>query len=112
MNIQSQSSETARAILVLTNLPDQQSAEKLAQHLVSAKLAACINILSPCTSVYEWQGEIVKDTEVPVLIKASSAHYAALEAAIRERHPYELPEIIHVPITGGLAAYLDWIVKP
>ena len=111
MNIQSQLSETAKPILVLTNLPDQQSAEKLAQHLVSAKLAACINILAPCTSVYEWQGKLVSDTEVPLLIKASSAHYAALEAAIRAQHPYELPEIIHVPITGGLTAYLDWIVK-
>ena len=111
MNIQSQLSETARPILVLTNLPDQQSAEKLAQHLVSTKLAACINILAPCTSVYEWQGELVNDTEVPMLIKTSSAHYAALEAAIRAQHSYELPEIIHVPITGGLTAYLDWIVK-
>ena len=73
MNIQSQLSETARPILVLTNLPDQQSAEKLAQHLVSAKLAACINILAPCTSVYEWQGKLVNDSEVPLLIKTSSA---------------------------------------
>lgn len=112
MDIQSQSSEIARAILVLTNLPDQESAEKLAQHLVSKKLAACINILAPCTSVYEWQGKLVRDNEVPMLIKASSTHYAALETAIREWHPYELPEIIHVPITGGLTAYLDWIVKP
>ena len=111
MNIQSQSNETTRAILVLTNLPDQQSAEKLAQHLVSAKLAACINILAPCTSIYEWQGKIVNDTEIPMLIKASCANYAALEAAIRKSHPYELPEISHVPITGGLTAYLDWIVK-
>ena len=111
MNIQSQS-ENVRAILVLTNLPDQQSAEKLAQHLVSHRLAACVNILSPCTSFYEWEGKLVQDSEVPMLIKADSVHYAALEAAIRELHPYELPEIIHVPITGGLPAYLDWLVKP
>lgn len=112
MNIQSQIDEPVRAILVLTNLPDQQSAEKLAQHLITEKLAACVNILAPCTSVYRWQGELVRDSEVPILIKADGSHYAALEAAIRERHPYELPEIIHVPITGGLAAYLDWIVNP
>lgn len=112
MNIQSQIDEPVRAILVLTNLPDQQSAEKLAQHLITEKLAACVNILAPCTSVYRWQGELVRDSEVPILIKADGLHYAALEAAIRERHPYELPEIIHVPITGGLAAYLDWIVNP
>lgn len=112
MTIQSQITEPVRAILVLTNLPDQESAEKLAQYLVSSKLAACINILAPCTSIYEWQGNITRDTEVPMLIKAASAHYAALEAAIRERHPYELPEIIHVPVTGGLTAYLDWIVNP
>lgn len=111
MTIQSQITEPVRAILVLTNLPDQESAEKLAQYLVSSKLAACINILAPCTSIYEWQGSIARDTEVPMLIKAASAHYAALEAAIRERHPYELPEIIHVPVTGGLTAYLDWIVN-
>ncbi|HSH73444.1 MAG TPA: divalent-cation tolerance protein CutA [Methylophilaceae bacterium] len=97
------------AILVLTNMPDSNSAEKLADFLVSEKLAACVNLLSPCTSVYAWQGKIEKTAEFPMLIKTTIHCYPALEAAIIAMHPYELPEIIHVPIAGGLPAYLAWV---
>jgi len=108
MNIQSQSTGV---ILVLTSLPDQQSAEALAQHLIAAKLAACVNILAPCTSIYHWQGKTESASEIPLLIKTTQTSYAALEQTIRQRHPYELPEIIHVPVSGGLPAYLDWVVQ-
>jgi len=94
---------------VLTNLPDAASARTLARALVEARLAACVNILGPCQSVYRWQGQIEEATEIPVLIKTTAERYAALEAAIRRQHPYELPEIIAVPIQHGLPDYLAWV---
>ncbi|GAB2180008.1 divalent-cation tolerance protein CutA [Denitratisoma sp. agr-D3] len=97
-------------LLVLTNLPDADAARMLASRLVEGRLAACVNLLAPCTSVYRWQGQIEAATEVPLLIKTTAARYPALEAAIRENHPYELPEIIAVPIATGLPAYLGWVV--
>lgn len=96
-------------LLVITNLPDAYSAHALAGVLVEERLAACVNILAPCRSVYRWQGKTENAEEVPVLIKTTAARYAALEAAIRARHPYELPEIIAVPLAHGLPAYLEWV---
>ena len=96
-------------LLVITNLPERAAAEKLADALVAKRLAACINILAPCRSVYRWQGAVQHEEEHPVLIKTTRAAYAELEAQIRAHHPYELPEIIAVPIERGLPAYLDWV---
>ena len=96
-------------LLVLTNLPDRAAAERLAELLVENKLAACVNILAPCRSVYRWKGAVQHDEEHPVLVKTTAARYAELEAAIRAGHPYELPEIIAVPIERGLPAYLQWV---
>src|SRR3989449_9027428 len=101
--------KAADAYLVITNLPDRGSAAKLAHELVEKRLAACINILSPCRSIYRWRGKIEDAEEFPMLIKTTRARYAELEAAIRSGHPYELPEIVAVRLTGGLPAYLDWI---
>lgn len=97
------------AMVVLTNLPDRAAAEKLAASLVEQRVAACVNILAPCRSVYRWQGAVQNDEEHPVLIKTTAERYAALEAAIRAAHPYELPEIVALPIERGLPAYLNWI---
>jgi periplasmic divalent cation tolerance protein len=97
------------ALLVITNLPDRAAAEKLADALIEKRVAACVNILAPCRSVYRWKGAVQHDEEHPLLIKTSTERYAALEAAIRAGHPYELPEIVAVPIERGLAAYLDWV---
>ena len=96
-------------LLVLTNLPDRATAEKLADTLIAQQVAACVNILAPCRSVYRWQGAVQHDEEHPVLIKTTQERYPALEAAIRAAHPYELPEIIAVPIERGLPAYLEWV---
>jgi periplasmic divalent cation tolerance protein len=98
-----------QTLLVLTNLPDADSAQALATTLVGERLAACVNVLAPCRSVYRWQGAIESAQEVPLLIKTTAARYADLEAAIRAAHPYELPEIIAVPIAHGLPGYLDWV---
>lgn len=97
------------SLLVLTNLPDRASAERLAALLIEQRLAACVNLLPPCDSVYRWRGEIQRDEEHPLLIKTAQDRYAELEAAIRANHPYELPEVIAVPIVRGLPAYLHWV---
>ena len=96
-------------IVVLSNLPDRATALKLAQALVERRLAACVNVLGECVSVYRWKGEIENAGEVPELIKTRAARYEQVEAAIREIHPYELPEIIAVPATRGLEEYLQWV---
>ena len=96
-------------LLVLTNLPDRDAAVKLAHGLVERRLAACVNVLAACTSIYRWKGAIENAQEVPVLIKTRSALYDELEAAIKELHPYEVPEIIAVPVVRGLEEYLAWV---
>jgi len=96
-------------LLVITNLPDAASAERLAHQLVEARAAACVNQLAPCFSTYRWKGNIETSTEVPLLIKTTKEAYPRLEKLIRGVHPYELPEIIAVSVTAGLPAYLDWI---
>lgn len=96
-------------LTVLTNLPDQASAESLALLLVEKRFAACVNILPPVASIYRWQGKIETADEVPLIIKTTGKRYPELEAAIREAHPYEVPEIIAVPIHAGLPDYLQWI---
>lgn len=96
-------------LLVITNCPDEESANAIALALVEAKLAACVNILPRVQSIYRWQGVVESATEVPLLIKSTAANFPALEGAIKQRHPYELPEIIALPITQGLPAYLNWL---
>lgn len=98
-----------QALLILTTLPDQDAARQLARQLVEARLAACVNVLSPCTSVYRWQAAIQEETEIPLLIKTSAEGYAAVETFLLEHHPYELPEIVALPIVQGLPGYLDWV---
>ena len=104
------SQTSGQTLLIFTNLPDAASAQTLATMLVAERLAACVNVLAPCRSVYRWQGAIESAEEVPLLIKSTTGRYADLEAAIRAAHPYELPEIIAVPIAHGLPDYLSWIV--
>jgi len=96
-------------IVVLTNLPDRAAALKLAQELVAKRLAACVNVLPECASVYRWEGRIKSATEVPVLIKTRAQRYDEVESAIRRLHPYELPEIVAVPVVRGLDEYLEWV---
>jgi periplasmic divalent cation tolerance protein len=96
-------------IAVLTNLPDSDSAFNLARELVQLRLAACANVLAPATSFYVWEGKAEQATEFPVLIKTSAERYGAVETAIRERHPYSLPEIISWPVERGLPEYLRWV---
>jgi periplasmic divalent cation tolerance protein len=102
-------SSPANVLVVITNLPDRATAEKLADSLIGQRVAACVNILAPCRSVYRWKGAVQHDEEHPMLIKTTSERYPALEAAIRAGHPYDLPEIVAIPAGRGLPAYLDWV---
>jgi periplasmic divalent cation tolerance protein len=95
--------------LVLTTLPNAEIAGALARSLVESGLAACVNILAPCRSIYRWQGDVHEDGEVPLFIKTTAKLYPAVEAYIHQHHPYDLPEIIALKITAGLPDYLRWV---
>jgi periplasmic divalent cation tolerance protein len=97
------------ALLVLTNCPDLGTADRIALVLVENGLAACVNRLAPVESTYRWQGAIERALEHPLLIKTTRERYGELEQAIRALHPYEVPEIIAVPIVAGFSAYLRWV---
>ena len=96
-------------LLVMTNMPDVDSANALGRQIVEARAAACVSQLAPCISTYRWRGKIETSTEVPLVIKTTRAAYPELEKLISLAHPYELPEIIAVPVEVGLPAYLAWI---
>lgn len=98
-------------LLIITNFPDADSARRLATHAVEFRLAACVNILAPCRSVYRWEGRVEDGEEHPLLIKTTAQRYAALERAILEHHPFEVPEIIALPVSTGLPAYLGWVAS-
>lgn len=95
--------------LILCTCPDRDTADKIARLLVTGQLAACVNILPGILSVYTWQGQVESAQEHLLLIKSSKDRYRALEAAIRDNHPYDVPEIIAVPVEAGLPEYLHWI---
>jgi len=96
-------------IIVLTHVPDQSCAERIAKALIAAKLAACVNIGNAGQSVYEWQGKVEVQSEIPIQIKTSQKHYTNIEALILEMHPYELPDIIALNVYGGSLPYLQWV---
>jgi periplasmic divalent cation tolerance protein len=95
--------------LVLNTCPDQETAQKMATSLLETNLAACVSILPKVRSVYRWEGKIETSDEHMLLIKTTKMLFCALQEHILANHPYELPEIISVPISSGLDQYLDWI---
>lgn len=101
--------DAGNVLLVLTNLPDRESALRLATALVEKRLAACVNVLDGCTSVYRWQDAVQTEREIPLLIKTRSERFDALRDAIIAAHPYDLPEVIALSLDGGLDAYLRWV---
>ena len=94
---------------MLTHLPDRDTATGLARVLIAGRFAACVNVGAPVESMYHWRGKIETATEFPVMCKTTASRYAAVEAAIRAHHPYELPDIVAIPIIDGYAPYLEWI---
>jgi periplasmic divalent cation tolerance protein len=106
--MQSTSQNPQAAALVLTTLGADADAAALARTLVDERLAACVNVLAPMTSVYRWKGAVEHDREQQLVIKTSRARVEALQARLRQLHPYELPEFL-VLQAGGSEAYLSWI---
>jgi periplasmic divalent cation tolerance protein len=98
-----------QCIVVLCTCPEGAPATQLAEQLVVENLAACVNRVAGVVSHYRWQGRVHQDTETLLLIKTTQDRLAALSARIMVLHPYELPEVVAVPVVGGLEAYLDWI---
>lgn len=97
------------ALIAFCTCPDRSQAESLAQALVERRLAACVSLLPGVHSVYRWQGRVEQADEVQLLIKTTAESFAALQAAVLELHPYELPELIAVEVAAGLVPYLAWI---
>ena len=95
-------------VIVLTTMPDDARADELARTLVDERLAACVNVHGPMMSTYRWQGTVERDAERQLVIKTTRDRVAALEARLRQLHPYELPEFVIVGVEGGSEAYLRW----
>ncbi len=95
--------------LVFCTCPDRNTAERIAAALVELRLAACVNLLPGLHSIYRWQDAVEHADEVLLLIKSTAERYPALQAAIVEQHPYELPEVVAVEAAGGLPGYLAWV---
>jgi len=99
------------AVVVLTTLGDAEAARAFVTALVQARLIACGTLLPAATSIYRWEGQVTEQQEVVVLLKTDAAKWAALSAAVRERHPYQIPELLALPVTRGLDRYLSWITS-
>ena len=98
-------------VLVLTTLPADADAAAFARTLVTERLAACVNLLAPMESVYEWEGEMQRDTERQLIMKTVRARVDALWQRVRELHPYDVPEFVVLPIVDGNDAYLRWLAE-
>ncbi|MDH3588637.1 MAG: divalent-cation tolerance protein CutA [Gammaproteobacteria bacterium] len=101
----------ANTLLIFCTCPDQSTAGRLAGELVERRLAACVSQLPGLISTYRWQEKLAHDEEVLLMIKTTKARYADLEQTLAELHPYELPEILAVPVNAGLSGYLDWVAQ-
>lgn len=97
------------AIQVFTTVDSEEAANQIARSVVERRIAACAQVLGPITSTYWWEGAIESSQEWLCMIKSTESRFAALEAAIREHHPYDVPEILAMPISDGSSAYLDWL---
>jgi periplasmic divalent cation tolerance protein len=101
---------SADILVVFSTCPNAAAAGDIAEALVGEGLAACVNALPGVASTYLWKGEVRRDSEVLLLIKTTRARLAELTARVRQLHPYELPEVIAVPVSGGLPDYLQWVI--
>jgi len=96
-------------VVVLSTVPNDESAERIAQTLVDEKLAACVNLLAPMTSIYRWKGAVERDTERQLVMKTTEQQVPALKKRLRELHSYELPEFVVLGAVAGDPDYLSWV---
>ena len=98
-----------QVIVALSTCPDEATAARIAQALVSERLATCVNRLPGVTSTYFWDGRLQSDSEVLLIIKTTAARWAALESRLKTLHPYDLPELVALTVTAGNERYLEWV---
>lgn len=99
------------AVLIYSTFPSADAAETVGRALVEGRLVACANVLAGITSIYEWNGAIQRDEEVAMILKTSRARVAEVIEAVKAGHPYDVPAIVALDVTGGHVAYLDWIAS-
>jgi periplasmic divalent cation tolerance protein len=100
-----------KVLLALSTFPDQETAREISNELITKKLAACANILPAIESIYRWKDQIESGNETLVLFKLSEGRQSAFQEQLRSLHPYEVPEIIFVPVSSGLPEYLRWVTE-
>ena len=98
------------AIVVLVTVPNAETADRLGEALVGERLAACVNVVAGVRSIYRWQGAVARDEELLCVCKSTRAAFERLRARVVELHPYEVPEVVALPIEAGHAPYLSWIM--
>ena len=96
-------------VLALSTCPDEATAKQIAATLVQERLATCVNRVAGVTSTYFWDGRLQDDSEILLIIKTSQARVEALTARLKTLHPYDLPELVVLPVSGGNEAYLQWV---
>jgi periplasmic divalent cation tolerance protein len=100
----------SRIVLILTTVPTDALGEELATALVTERLAACVNVGAPMTSIYRWKGQVERETERQLVIKTTSDRVTAVQQRIKELHSYELPEFVVIEVSDGSDEYLNWII--
>lgn len=103
--------DKSEAIVVIMTAASRDEASRIAETLISARLAACVQILPEIESVYRWQGEVKREQEILILAKTVSSRFAELETAVRAMHSYETPEIMALPVTAASEPYLKWLIE-
>lgn len=99
------------AIIIYCTCPDIVTADRISRRIIRQHMAACVNQIPGTTSIYEWDGKIRQDNEVLLIIKSTEERFEAIQQLVIEEHPYELPELVAVPITQGLPDYLEWMTQ-
>jgi periplasmic divalent cation tolerance protein len=103
--------ENDKPVLVYSTFPTAEAAELVGTHLVEQRLAACVNVIAPMTSIYRWEGKIVRDTEAVMIIKTRKSSTEAVIAAVKSRHSYTNPALVVIPLDGGSADYIAWLLE-
>jgi len=103
--------ENDKPVLIYSTFPSAEAAESVGQVLVDKRLAACVNIIPGMTSLYRWEGKIARDSEAIMIIKTRKGSADAVFAAVKERHSYTSPALLVLPVDGGSADYLAWLLK-